>query len=89
MLTDQVEGVRSHPLPEDRLQNAALKTPARLLKTARDAIEDVIAIHTEFTASPRQPWAVENWLHLAGHAASKIREIEEVFEFRTPILVES
>ena len=75
-LFDELEAIRSHPLPENQLQ-VRLRTPGPTLKAARDAIESVIAIEAEFRAAPQQPWPVDNWMHLADHAASKIRELAE------------
>jgi hypothetical protein len=51
---DELESIKSHPLPENQLQ-VGLRIPASTLKAARDAIESVIAIGAEFSAAPQRP----------------------------------
>jgi hypothetical protein len=74
MLFDELESIKSRPLPENQLQ-IKLKAPASALKAARDAIKNVIDIEPEFAALPQQPWRVENWVQLASHAATKTKDL--------------
>ena len=87
MLLDELESIKSRPLPENQLQ-IRLKVPAPTLKAARDAIKNVIAIEPELMALPQQPWPVENWAQLAGHAATKTNELGESIRKFTAILAE-